>query len=164
MTNPTQLLPCGHCAGPAMPEKTKYGHPVMHWIKCAQCGASTTAFSKPADARAAWNTRAAPASVASGEVERVAKAIDPEAWGDDLPVPTRSHIESFHQRRQASIEAARRALSLTTPARAVSREEVVNTLAAVKQAWADEPIFSKLDRREIDDLVGAVLALIGGGE
>jgi hypothetical protein len=43
-------------------------------------------------------------------VERVAAAIDPGAWADDLPVPTRADTEAFHRRRQASAKLARAAI------------------------------------------------------
>jgi hypothetical protein len=43
-------------------------------------------------------------------VERVAAAIDPSAWADDLPVPTRADTEAFHRRRQASAKLARAAI------------------------------------------------------
>lgn len=43
-------------------------------------------------------------------VEKVARAIDPEAWKDDLPVPTRADTIAFHEGRQASIVRARAAI------------------------------------------------------
>lgn len=42
-------------------------------------------------------------------IERAARLIDPDAWRDDLPVPTRADIIAFHQRRQRSIAVAREA-------------------------------------------------------
>lgn len=43
-------------------------------------------------------------------VEKVARAIDPEAWKDDLPIPTRADTIAFHEARQASIVQARAAI------------------------------------------------------
>ena len=40
-------------------------------------------------------------------VERVARAIDPGAWEDDLSTPTRDGVISFHKRRQYSCVIAR---------------------------------------------------------
>lgn len=34
--------------------------------------------------------------------EKVAAALDPEIWADDMPVPTRAAVTDFHARRQAS--------------------------------------------------------------
>lgn len=36
----------------------------------------------------------------------IAKAVDPEAWLDDMPVPTRADVVSFHAKRQSSIALA----------------------------------------------------------
>lgn len=44
--------------------------------------------------------------------EAVARAIDPQAWADRLPVPTRGDVIDFHERRQASVAVADRVLSL----------------------------------------------------
>ena len=43
--------------------------------------------------------------------ERIARAIDPEAWAQELPVPTRADTIAFHARRQASNAAADRVLN-----------------------------------------------------
>lgn len=43
-------------------------------------------------------------------VERAARAVDPEIWTDDIPIPTRAGIHSFHARRQRSCVIARAAL------------------------------------------------------
>jgi len=40
------------------------------------------------------------------KVEEVARAIDPEAWADDMPVPTRELVIEFHARRQKSVASA----------------------------------------------------------
>jgi hypothetical protein len=40
-------------------------------------------------------------------IESIARAIDPDAWADILPVPTRADTEAFHARRQRSVEQAR---------------------------------------------------------
>lgn len=45
------------------------------------------------------------------DVEAIARVVDPAAWMDDLPVPTRANTIQFHERRQASCETARRILS-----------------------------------------------------
>lgn len=46
-----------------------------------------------------------------GEVERVARAIDPGAWEDDGPIPTRKDTVTFHERRQRSAALARAAIA-----------------------------------------------------
>lgn len=43
--------------------------------------------------------------------ETVARAINPAAWEDDLPVPTRAHTIAFHEGRAKSIAAADAAIS-----------------------------------------------------
>lgn len=45
------------------------------------------------------------------QVGRVAKALDPEAWVDDLPIPTRADTIRFHERRKASSSNARAAIA-----------------------------------------------------
>lgn len=45
------------------------------------------------------------------EIEAVARAIDPDAWADDVPIPTRGHVLDFHERRQRSCQAARAAIA-----------------------------------------------------
>lgn len=65
-------------------------------------------------------------------VEKVARAIDPEAWKDDLPVPTRADTIAFHEGRQASIARARAAIG-------AMREPSDSMLAAMDQSagqWA----------------------------
>ena len=37
--------------------------------------------------------------------EEIARAISPEAWADDLPIPTREHTIAFHTGRMKSIAA-----------------------------------------------------------
>lgn len=51
------LEPCPFCGGKAKREKTKFGRPVMRWIKCQSCDSSTGAYYKVQDADAAWSTR-----------------------------------------------------------------------------------------------------------
>lgn len=41
----------------------------------------------------------------------------------------------------------------------MKREVIIDRLGRVQQGHADEPLFNKLDRREIDDLVEAVAAI-----
>lgn len=53
-----------------------------------------------------------PAAVVSPTLDALAQAVDPDAWKDDLPVPTRADTIDFHARRQASVEAARRIRAL----------------------------------------------------
>jgi len=43
-------------------------------------------------------------------IERVARAIDPEIWAVDAPIPTRSATIDFHARRQESCRVARAAI------------------------------------------------------
>jgi len=43
--------------------------------------------------------------------EAVARAIDPDAWADDVPIPTRDGVLAFHDRRQQSCERATAALT-----------------------------------------------------
>ena len=45
------------------------------------------------------------------EIELVARAIDPEAWADDAPIPTRAAVIAFHQNRQKSVERATAAIA-----------------------------------------------------
>ncbi|MCO5092091.1 hypothetical protein [Bosea sp. (in: a-proteobacteria)] len=64
---------------------------------------------------------AKPASSPAGGdvVERVATIIDPEIWAIEQPIPTRGHVEDFHQRRRSSCDLAQRiiaALSQSTSA------------------------------------------------
>jgi hypothetical protein len=40
-------------------------------------------------------------------IERLARILDPQVWNDDLPVPTRADVQSFHQRRQESCAKAK---------------------------------------------------------
>lgn len=101
-----------------------------------------------------------PAPVASGEVER--PSLCRNALRDAGKPYPRSGCAVCRNGGLVGCPYENRAQS-TTPARALSREEVVNALAAVKQAWDDAPIFSKLDRREIDDLVEAVTGLVSRG-
>lgn len=41
------------------------------------------------------------------KIEEVARAIDPDIWAIDGPIPTRADTIDFHARRQASIDCAR---------------------------------------------------------
>lgn len=43
-------------------------------------------------------------------IEAAARAIDPDIWRDDLPIPTRSDTVAFHSRRQRSIADATAAI------------------------------------------------------
>lgn len=43
-------------------------------------------------------------------IERVARAIDPDIWEIDGPIPTKADTIKFHQRRQYSIAKARAAI------------------------------------------------------
>lgn len=47
-------------------------------------------------------------------IDRIARAIDPEIWEIDGPVPTRGATEDFHRRRQESIRVARRVIEAMT--------------------------------------------------
>jgi|GEM_PF-1622544 len=62
----------------------------------------------------------APSSLAGGEVERIARAVDPGAWAEALPIPTRADVIEFHARRQASIVVARRLAALSPEAPALN--------------------------------------------
>lgn len=44
------------------------------------------------------------------EIERVARALDPAIWADDMPIPTRGDIMDFHERRAKSVSQARAAI------------------------------------------------------
>lgn len=44
-------------------------------------------------------------------VERIARIIDPKAWADDRPIPTRADTVAFHAARQRSCEVARAVLA-----------------------------------------------------
>lgn len=57
----------------------------------------------------------APAPLDDAElVERVARVIDPKSWTDDLPIPTRTRVVSFHAGRLTSIKKARAAIAAMT--------------------------------------------------
>lgn len=40
-------------------------------------------------------------------VEELARALDPNAWAEDLPIPTRAHTVAFHVCRARSVTQAR---------------------------------------------------------
>ncbi|RKD68949.1 hypothetical protein [Rhizobium sp. WW_1] len=40
-------------------------------------------------------------------IERVARAIDPDVWESNIPIPTRGDTLDFHERRQKSCALAR---------------------------------------------------------
>jgi N-glycosylase/DNA lyase len=44
-------------------------------------------------------------------VEAMARGIDPQAWADDLPIPTRAHTIAFHIGRAKSIAQAQATLA-----------------------------------------------------
>ena len=43
-------------------------------------------------------------------VERVARGIAPDAWADELPIPTRAHTIAFYESRAKSISDATAAI------------------------------------------------------
>ena len=49
-------------------------------------------------------------------IEAAAEAIDPGAWKDELPIPTRDAVIAFHTRREAANKAARAAYAVLAPA------------------------------------------------
>lgn len=88
-------------------------------------------------------------------IERVARALDPEVWSEETPVPTRAGILAFHSRRQASVSTARVAIDAmrepTTEMNAAgfmamnrhgkrAVHEIFNTMidAALKEGKTDE--------------------------
>lgn len=114
--------PCSCSAGDAYRPHAPVSRPgdgVGANRECRACGA----FKPDRDAActfcgAALSPPAEPVSRPAGEGEReaVARAVDPEAWAENLPVPTRADVIDFHARRQASIVVADRILSLLRPA------------------------------------------------
>ena len=70
-------------------------------------------------------------------VEAAARAIDPDAWKDDLPIPTRADTVKFHERRQKSAQLARSALdaALSTIPAPAGTAEAVEMIATADQ-WA----------------------------
>lgn len=44
-------------------------------------------------------------------IQKIAQAIDPDVWGDDIPVPTAGHTVAFHRRRIDSMTAAVRVMA-----------------------------------------------------
>ncbi len=58
-------------------------------------------------------------------VEKVARALDPDAWREELPVPTRAAVIGFHMRRQKSAELAHAVIPVVL-------EEVQRHLSAVQ--------------------------------
>lgn len=71
-----ELKPCPFCGGEAKPEKTIHGRPVMHWVSCTSCGASAGSYSRRGDARAAWNTRAAPTVAEAMRCPEMAQVVE----------------------------------------------------------------------------------------
>lgn len=51
------LMPCPFCGGVGELKKTAFGRPVMRWIRCSACGASSSAYSSQESAVAAWQNR-----------------------------------------------------------------------------------------------------------
>jgi hypothetical protein len=76
---------------------------------------------------------------AVADVETVARIVDPCAWANDLPVPTRADTIQFHERRQASCEMARRILStIAHPVQPGWRDMASAPKDGTKiQVWAD---------------------------
>lgn len=66
--NPAALLPCPFCGGEAERDKVRFGYPPSYWVKCANCGSSTTAYSNAEAADRSWDTRT-PASRTQGETQ-----------------------------------------------------------------------------------------------
>jgi hypothetical protein len=76
-------------------------------------------------------------------VEAGARLLDPEAWADDLPVPTREHVAAFHFRRQQSAHLARAIIPLIFDAgRRAGLEEAAKVADQVaKTAHANSAVF-----------------------
>lgn len=120
------------------------------------------------------------------EAARVAEALWRgelrRAAGKERSVPWSEVAEKDQETYRDSARAAIAALSLTTPARAVSREEVARTMAGYFCPFFDEIPKDKVDQRlarrygdkfalltdvtqeELLQAADAILALIGGGE
>lgn len=60
---------------------------------------------------AAMRTTSPIPTITSEDIERAARALDPEIWEIDAPTPTRAATEDFHARRSKSIETARTVLT-----------------------------------------------------
>lgn len=213
MTKPTELLPCPFCGAEAMIGETLDN---AWYAMCSrdECLQILNHFGTRAEAVTAWNRRAplsaAPAPVASGEVEREDPIVLPPDETDirllrDGIVPgcpccagtpttfarffersgiyqsyvncSRCYVQVFVNSRDRE-EARKVALerwskrSLTTPARAVSREEVIRECAQVaadelenRRAEQKRDLFCNHLRGQInaaDRIRANILALIGG--
>ncbi len=102
---------------------------------------------------------ASPPPAALG-VEEVARAIDPEAWSDNLPIPTRADTVAFHERRQASCATASRVLALLPQpepegARSISAETVKIIWREMGSALFDELVSRGVDAELIMQAVEA---------
>ena len=71
-------------------------------------------------------SNATPADITTGRSEeerlmlqKIARAIDPDVWAEDIPVPTAAATVTFHRRRIDSLMAAVRVMGViedqTTP-------------------------------------------------
>jgi hypothetical protein len=72
------------------------------------------------------------------KIEAVARALDPEIWNIDLPIPTRADVTSFHERRERSntqAGAAIAALPAQEPASDVVERLVEALTEARDQLW-----------------------------
>jgi hypothetical protein len=76
-------------------------------------------------------------------IEIMARGIDPQAWADELPVPTRAHTIAFHMGRAKSIAQAQAALTALEAAGMVV-VSVVPT-EAMRAAGADKLFGSASD-------------------
>jgi hypothetical protein len=63
-------------------------------------------------------------TITSDDIERAARALDPEIWEIGAPVPTRAATEDFHARRSRSIETARTVLTAAFPSAAPAEDAV----------------------------------------
>ncbi len=182
MTNPTELLPRPFCGGDELSHGYDNAGIYQSVVRCHadDCGAAIVLVGQSeGDAIAAWNTRAAPAPVASEEVERVRDTLaamsafstdpDPRSAGKILMV----HFSRRHTAadRQAILDALNAtALSLTTPARAVSREKVESGIriaiwnAAKNRGMGQDAAIALVSGAMVEPAMVSVLALIGGGE
>jgi hypothetical protein len=70
------LAPCKFCGGEGYHRDSRFpDRGVLYEIACIECGASTSLFDTPEEARAAWNRVAPTLSGAEGEIARLREAL-----------------------------------------------------------------------------------------
>lgn len=94
-----ELKGCPFCRAEAVVEQTLHGRPVMKWIQCNGCGATSTAFNQVEHAKAAWNRRTPEPStrvLRDGQPDdftREQAAKRAEQRGEEYAQPTQAHYD-----------------------------------------------------------------------